>query len=198
MESIDVYFDYASPFAYLATEVLPAVAERAGVDAIWKPIDLMGLSNYANGLPYSDVKRRYVAIDAARSAEFHGVPIRVPKPHPIESGRALRLAAIALDDARFPVLHGALFRAAWREQRDLSEEGVLRDCVAEAEAPADDWLARSEEPEARERLRLLTSEAESRGVFGVPSMLVGDEVFWGLDSLPALEWRLGRQARATG
>ena len=197
MDPLVVYFDYCSPFAYLAAEVLPGFAARAALALRWRPIELAQLGNYANGLPYSDIKRRYVAVDAARSAEFNGVSIRVPKPHPVSSGAALRLALVALEDARFPDLHQALFQAAWREQRDLGSQEILADCIARAQGPVDDWLAEAALPETGARLAALTTEAESAGVFGVPSMLLDGELFWGLDSLPTLAWRLG-QPRADG
>ena len=190
MKTLEVHFDYASPFAYVASEVLPGFAERAGVSLVWKPIDLLQLSNYANGLPYSPVKMRYVVLDAARAAEYHRVPIRVPKPHPVESRAALRLAVAALSSSGFPALHRALFRAAWREQRDVSARDVLSDCIARAEGPVEEWLARAALPETAESLDERTSSAESAGVFGVPSMVLDGELFWGLDSLPVLEWRL--------
>lgn len=190
MVTLDVYYDYASPFAYLASELLPAFAGRVGVTLCWKPIDLMGLSNYAGGLPYSQVKRRYVVVDAARSAEFHGVPIRVPKPHPVQSGAALRLAHELRDDTRFAELHAQLFRAAWHDQRDLSSEDVLTSCLAASGGDRDGVLARAGQPEAHRALAAATAEAEAAGVFGVPTMVTRGELFWGLDSLPALEWRL--------
>ncbi len=150
----------------------------------------MQLSNYENGLPYSPVKRRYIAIDAARAAEYHGVPIRVPKPHPVQSSAALRLAVVAVNEPGFLEVHRALFRAAWRDQRDLSSRAVLVDCIAQANGPVDEWLLEAEAPETVARLAAITSEAEARGVFGVPSMLLEGELFWGLDSLEILEWRL--------
>lgn len=190
MKAVDIYYDYASPFAYLACEVLPGFGDRTGVALRWKPIDSTKLSNYENGLPYSPVKRRYVAVDAARSAEYHGVPISVPKPHPVQSAGALRLAVVALSEPGFLDLHRALFRAAWRDRLDLCSREVLSDCIAEAQGPVEEWLVRADRPETLRRLEALTSEAETRGVFGVPSMLLDGELFWGLDSLPALEWRL--------
>ena len=190
MKTVHIYFDYASPFAYLASEVFPAFADRTGVSFRWKPIDSARLSNYENGLPYSPVKRRYVAIDAARSADYHGVPIRVPKPHPVQSIAALRLAVVALAEPNFLDLHRALFRAAWRDQRDLSSRDALSDCINQAKGPEDDWLRQADLPETMNHLESITSEAEADGVFGVPSMLLDGELFWGLDSLPMLEWRL--------
>jgi 2-hydroxychromene-2-carboxylate isomerase len=196
LKAIHIYFDYASPFAYLATELLPAFADRTGVSLCWKPIDLGRLSNYENGLPYSPVKRRYVATDAARSAEYHGVPIRIPKPHPVQSIPALRLAVVALEESRFPDLHQALFRAAWRDQRDVSSRVVLSDCIAQAGGPVEEWLLRADLPETSSRLEAITSGAEVEGIFGVPSMLLDGELFWGLDSLPMLEWRLNHPRTA--
>jgi len=190
LKTIDVYFDYASPFAYLAAEVLPGFCDRADVSLHWMPIDLMHLSNYKNGLPYSPVKRRYIAIDAMRAAEYHGVPIRVPKPHPVQSTAALRLAVVAGSEPGFLEVHRALSRAAWREQRDLASRAVLVDCIARANGPVEEWLLEAETPETVARLEANTSEAEAQGVFGVPSMILEGELFWGLDSLQTLEWRL--------
>jgi 2-hydroxychromene-2-carboxylate isomerase len=190
VDALDVYFDYRSPFAYLAAEVLPGFADRRGLRLRWRPIDIMQLSNYADGLPYSPVKRRYITIDAVRSAELHGVAIRVPKPHPVDSATALRIALIAGESEAFPALHQALFRAAWRDQLDLSSGEVLARCIDQAGGPAQEWLARADEPEAAEGLGTRSRDAEAEGVFGVPTLCLRGELFWGLDSLPALEWRL--------
>ncbi|MBI3783299.1 MAG: DsbA family protein [Deltaproteobacteria bacterium] len=195
MESITVYYDYMSPFAYFAAEVLPAFAERLAVRVQWRPIELLKLSNYANGLPYSEVKRRYIAIDAMRLSQYLGVPIAVPKPHPVASDRAQRLAAVALDDPRFAALHLSLFRAAWRDQRDLSSADVLRQCIQAANGPAEEWLSQTAAAETSAKIERFTAEAEAAGVFGTPAMIFRDELFWGIDSLPVLEWRIA-QSRA--
>jgi 2-hydroxychromene-2-carboxylate isomerase len=190
LKTVEVYFDYASPFAYIASEVLPDFANRAGILLSWKPINLLQLSNYENGLPYSPLKRRYVVLDAARSAEYHGVPIEVPRPFPVDSVAALQLAGAALSEPEFLDLHRALFRAAWREQLDFSSRDVLSDCISTVNGPVDKWLAKAERPDGVEGINLLTSRAETMGIFGVPTMLLDGEQFWGLDSLPVLEWRL--------
>jgi len=193
MPRIVTYFDYRSPFAYVAAEVLPGFAARHGLELIWRPTDIMQLSNYANGLPYSDVKRRYTTVDAIRTADFHGVKIRVPKPHPVLAERALSLAIIAGDDPRFTTLHTALFRAAWRDQLDISLTDVLRRCIDAADGPADEWLEAAAQVETERALADVAKEAEDAGVFGVPSMCLGDEQFWGLDSLPMIAWRLDQR-----
>lgn len=193
-ETLVVHYDYRSPFAYLAAEVLPGFAAKHELALDWRPTDIGLLGNYASGLPYSEIKRRYVVVDAIRSAEYHGVEIRIPKPHPVESGRALRLAVVAQGDDRFPALHLALFRAAWRDQLDVSRSDVLRGCIEEAGGPVAAWLDAADAPETASAVARIAASAESAGVFGVPSMWLGDEQFWGLDTLPMIEWRLGQRA----
>jgi len=188
--SITVHFDYRSPFAYFASRLLPAVAERHEADLVWKPIDLQGLSNFANGMPYSPAKRAYVFVDATRAAELHGIPIQMPKPFPVESSMALRLALVAERRGRFDEVHEALFDAAWRRQQDVSSDDVLARCVpAQAGDPAE-WLRDARSDAIGDALARSTQEAESAGVFGVPTMVLGEELFWGIDAIPALEWRL--------
>ena len=92
---VHVYFDYRSPFAHMASEVLPSFAERNGLTLRWMPIHLQRLSNFAEGLPYSPKKRAYVFVDAQRQAEYHGVKIRIPKPFPVEADLALRVSLLA-------------------------------------------------------------------------------------------------------
>ena len=103
---------------------------------------------------------------------------------------ALRIAVAVHSEPEFLDLHKALFRAAWCKQLDISSREVLSECIAGVGGPVDEWLARAGQPEAIEHINSLTSRAESSGIFGVPSMLLDGELFWGLDSLPALEWRL--------
>jgi 2-hydroxychromene-2-carboxylate isomerase len=191
--SLRVYFDYISPFAYVASEVLPAFCSRHGLVPDWRPIELLALSSFEGGMPYSASKRRYVAIDAARTAERFGVALRPPNPFPVASGRALELAVVAQSRGGFDALHRLLFRAAWRDQQDLASGEVLSRCLVEADGdPA--WLAAAGGDDVGATLAANRAEAESLGVFGVPTLVLGDEIFWGVDALPALAWCLERDA----
>lgn len=173
--------------------LLGPFAARHELELRWTPIELLALSSFEAGLPYSPKKRAYVALDASRTAAYHGVPIAPPDPFPVQSTRALRLALVAQERGGFPAFHEAVFRAAWAERRDISRDDVLCDCVRMVAGSPDsaEWLARSDEPEIAERLSASTAEADARGVFGVPSVVVRGELFWGVDALPLLDWRLG-------
>jgi 2-hydroxychromene-2-carboxylate isomerase len=193
-QRIDLYFDYGSPFAYFLSERILVVAPRWKLAIDWKPIDLQKLSNFEERMPYSDKKRQYVVLDAVRSAEFHGIPTQMPNPFPVRSELAMRAALAAQESGLFAALHPLLFRAAWAEQQDIGDPNVLRDCIRRTGQEAGDLLDRAQSDAIGDRLRALTAEAEARGVFGVPTMFLGDEPFWGNDRLEMLEWRLKQAA----
>lgn len=188
--TIEIYFDYRSPFAYFLSELIDDVAARHDAVPLWKPIDLDMLSNFAKGPPYSPPKRAYVLTDALRTAEYHGLVIRPAQPFPVNSRLALRLAIVARQHDAFAAFHRRVFRAAWQEQRDIGAEPVLGECIQAAGGDPTAWLARARSLDVEDRLREFANEAEERKVFGVPTLVFGGELFWGVDSLPQLEWRL--------
>ena len=193
--TVDVYFDYLSNFSYYLAHRLDFGETFRGAALDWKPIELEALSSYEHGMPYSPGKRRYVVLDGIRSQEYYGIPTAIPKPFPMGDLALARRAALAAQDAGvFAAYHAAAFRAAWRDQRDLSSDEVVAHCLREAGADAEALLERARSPELADRARALVEEAESRGVFGVPTMVLGDELFWGNDRLEMLAWRLEQRA----
>jgi 2-hydroxychromene-2-carboxylate isomerase len=190
---LDVYFDYGSPFAYLAAELLGPLAARHGAALAWKPLAIRALATYT---PYSAVKGAYVVVDVERSAAFHGIAIARPKPFPVDSSLANRTALAAQEAGCFDALHPLLFRATWAERRDPSSEAIVAELVLHAGGNPDAILARAAAPEIAARLAANGVEAQERGAFGVPSVFLAKELFWGVDSFPQLEWRL--RARAAG
>jgi len=189
---IVVYFDYQSPFAFILSRLLADRLSPHGARADWRPIELTALSSYTNGMPYSPGKRVYVVKDAIRQAAFHDVPIQTPQPFPVDSGLALRIAAVARRRGALERVHDRLFAAAWAEQRDVADEPVLADIIAAAGGEPEAWLDEARQAAAGEDVEGWTAEAEDLGVFGVPTLVHEGELFWGVDSLPLLEWTLAR------
>ncbi|HVP28428.1 MAG TPA: 2-hydroxychromene-2-carboxylate isomerase [Myxococcota bacterium] len=187
--ALEIYFDYRSPFAYLLSEVIEEVATRHGVTPVWKPVDLHVLAD-SDQPAYGPSKAAYVVTDARRTAEYYGVPILPPQPFPVSSNLALRTAIVARQHDAFDAFHRAVFRAAWVEQRDIGSEAVLADVIRGVGGDPAAWLARARSLDVDDRLREFSTEARERKVFGVPTMLLDGEMFWGVDSLPQLEWRL--------
>jgi 2-hydroxychromene-2-carboxylate isomerase len=181
MKPIEFLFDYASPWAYLASELLERRLPGASID--WRPIYLRGLETFAKGLPYGSRKLAYIGRDFQRCAEHEGVATRFPDVFPINALYALRGALVALEAGRFAAYHRAMFQAAWRDNRDVSRKEVVVAVAAEAGEDAARFAAALDAPAIKEWLRDATARAEARGVFGVPSFFIGDELFWGHDRM---------------
>jgi 2-hydroxychromene-2-carboxylate isomerase len=188
-KTLDVYFDVASPFAYLGLTQLPALAAM-GVRPRLVPILLgalfrdIGQANVPL-LAMPAAKQRYLGLDLARWASWWGEPFDFPRKFPQRTIAAQRLCLLAAAEG-WEVgvrLATALGRAMWAEQRDLEDEQVLRAIVGAAGLPAD-WVARTQEPAIKAQLADHTAAARAAGVFGVPTYIVdGKHLFWGQDRL---------------
>lgn len=139
-----------------------------------------------------DVKRRYTFadIDIRRSAALLGVPLVGPPVHPFRSLEALRTVSLFFGDPRCLDLSTALAQACWGAGRDLTDSNVLAAVVAETGLQVSGLEPRLQTTETKACLRESTSLAIERGVFGVPTCRLGDELFWGHDRLPHLAARL--------
>lgn len=188
-KTLDVYFDVASPFAYLGLTQLPALAAM-GVQPRLVPILLgalfrdIGQANVPL-LAMPAAKQRYIGLDIARWASWWGEPFDFPRKFPQRTIAAQRLCLLAAAEG-WDVgvrLATALGRAMWVEQRDLEDEQVLRAIVGAAGLP-EDWVARTQEPAIKAQLAEHTAAARAAGVFGVPTYIVdGTHLFWGQDRL---------------
>ncbi len=188
-KTLDVYFDVASPFAYLGLTQLPALAAM-GVRPRLVPILLgalfrdIGQANVPL-LAMPAAKQRYIGLDLARWASWWGEPFDFPRKFPQRTITAQRLCVLAAAEG-WEVgvrLATALGRAMWAEQRDLEDEQTLRAIVGAAGLP-EDWVARTQEPAIKAQLADHTAAARAAGVFGVPTYIVdGEHLFWGQDRL---------------
>jgi len=187
---LDVYWDFSSPFAYLGAVQAEAVARRTGARVNWHPLLLGGLFKSIGmaEVPlatFSAAKQRYILKDLERWAAYIGVPFRFPSRFPAQSLRALRVY-LALPEAHRGAYRDAVFRACWAEDRDISDDAVLASCI-DGDSLARDALAKASSDEVKTELRRVTELAAQRNVFGVPTFVVGSELFWGQDRLDLVE-----------
>jgi 2-hydroxychromene-2-carboxylate isomerase len=136
-------------------------------------------------------KQRLMGQELERWARERGVPFRFSTRFPIHSVKALRLVLAAPEAQRFELVE-RLFRAAWVDDRDLSDEAELA-AIAGDSGVDSTVLGAIASPEIKQALRACTAEAEAREVFGVPSFDVGGERFWGQDRIEQLEEEILRQ-----
>ena len=183
MSPLLFYYDIACPYAYIASQRIEALAERLGTAVSWRPVLLGGIYR-AHGAPqvpadtWAAAKAALGDRDLARQAAWHGVPLRVPPSHPQRTVSAMRLL-VATPPHKRPTLSHALYRAYWVEGRDITARATL-DALASAHGVDPSVI---DSPEARAGLYETTAEAVSHGAFGVPTVAVGDQMWWGQDRL---------------
>ncbi|MDQ6916473.1 MAG: 2-hydroxychromene-2-carboxylate isomerase [Pseudomonadota bacterium] len=177
MPSADWYFDFVSPFSYLQCEQLPAL-ERS-VRIRYRPVLFAALlqAHGHKGPAEIAAKRRFTYRFVIWQAAKLGLPLKFPAVHPFNPLPLLRLA-IAADCE--PAAVRRIFRFVWRDGRlgDLPIEWA--ELMSELDMP--DAAREIASPEVKDALRKSTDDAIARGVFGVPTLAIGDELFWGADA----------------
>ncbi|MCP4563509.1 MAG: 2-hydroxychromene-2-carboxylate isomerase [Bosea sp.] len=172
------YFDVISPFAHLALTQLDAI--RTYRPVVLKPLVFGGVLKHWGQLGPAEIapKRVHTYRLATHTAQAMGVPFRFPPAHPFNPLAMLRLLT-ALDGNEAAV--AVAFQLIWGEGRDANDPQVLQE-VADA-AGRHNALALIGEQEVKDRLRRTTEDAVAAGVFGVPSLVIDGEVFWGADAM---------------
>ncbi|HTD10610.1 MAG TPA: 2-hydroxychromene-2-carboxylate isomerase [Steroidobacteraceae bacterium] len=182
-------FDVISPFAYLAFGQLPRLP--ANVEVEFVPVLFAGLLEHFGQLGPAEIpsKRRSTYRFVLWRARRLGVPMRMPPAHPFNPLAALRLIIAAGCDARAVE---TVLDAAFRHGRDLADPAVIAGLAATLGVENPQVALR--DPQVKERLRANTSWALNRGVFGVPTLVIGEEFFWGEDAIDmACEYALNPQ-----
>ena len=192
MKRITCYLDFISPYAYLAFEHLPRALEGRSYAMDYKPVLFAGLLRHHGQLGPAEIapKRDWTYRQVLWTARQLGVPMDLPASHPFNPLALLRLA-LACDPQSTGSGPGAglinryvgetVFRHVWRGGAEAADAGRLQ-ALAQALDPALDPGAEA----VKAQLKANTEEAIARGLFGVPSFVVDDKVFWGLDALPML------------
>jgi 2-hydroxychromene-2-carboxylate isomerase len=189
---LEFFFDYGSPFSYLADTQLEGLAGRTGAVVSYRPMLLGGVfKETGNSSPISiEAKRKYMNADLERWAKHYGVPA-LHNPHfPINTIRLMRGAIAAQRSGVFAAYHRAIFDAFWRDGLNLGDAAVVRGVLERAGLDAVRLAAASEEHAVKDALRVATETAVVRGAFGAPTFFVGDQMFWGNDRLLFVEQAL--------
>ncbi len=177
---IDFYFDFSSPYGYLASHKIEPLAAKYGRSVTWRPM-LLGVAFKATGsgpLPGIPLKGEYAKRDFLRSARFHGVPFRLPDPFPVSTVSACR-AFYATQDVR---LAKALLQAYFAENLNIGEAGNVLQVAAALGLKPD-----LNDQAVKDRTRAEVDAALAKGVFGSPYVIVDGEPFWGIDRFDQLE-----------
>lgn len=189
---IDFYFDFSSPYGYLAAQKIDALAAKHGRTVDWRPILLGAIFRSTGGAPLTQVplKGPYSQRDFARSARFHGIPdFNMPPVFPIASQAPARIVLWAklLSPADGARVAKALYRAYFVDGRDISNPDEAAAVAGAAGFDAAAARAAVDDPAIKDALKSGVEVALAAGVFGSPFVVVDGEPFWGLDRFDQIE-----------
>lgn len=187
---LEFFYDFVSPFTYLAHTQLPGVVSRTGCRLVARPFLLGGVFKATGNSPGISVpaKGPYMFADLGRWTKRYGVPLQLPATFPFNSLKAMRGAVVAVRQGREEPFRDACFRAIWAEGVDLSSPEELARVAESAGLDGGALLAAIETQDVKDALVASTQEAVERGAFGAPTFFVnGSEMFWGNDRLEFVE-----------
>lgn len=190
MANIDFYFDFLSPYSYLAHCRLPALADKYGYGVTYRPIDLkaakLAAGNTGPATVQMPVKLRYAMADLTRWANKYGAPLAFAQVPPVTE-RANMGTFFAQQKGQEQAYVSALWTATFGVGGDFNSDELLGDVARQLGWSPEEFLEFVESDTAKSLYETGNREAQDRGVFGAPIMMVGDEMWWGNDRLDLLE-----------
>ena len=201
---VEFHFDFGSPNAYLSHRVIPAIEGRTGVRFEYVPVLLGGVfkatGNVSPAVSLQGIKNKpeYQALEMRRFFARHGIDDFRPNPHfPVNTLQVMRGAIAAQRLGCFARYVDEVYRHMWSEPKKMDDADVIRAAFEESGLPADDLSAGMQDPEVKQELIANTEASVARGVFGSPSFFVGDELYFGKDTLGDVEREIVEQGGAS-
>jgi 2-hydroxychromene-2-carboxylate isomerase len=193
---IAFWFDFSSPYGYIASELIGDVAARFGRTVDWHPILLGPIFKAVGTAPLImlPIKGEYSKRDFDRMARYHGVPYRLPEKFPVGTQVAARAFYLIADGDAAMAREFAkrIYRAYFSQGRDIADPAVVLTIAAEAGADTAALVEPLKGEAIKERMKVEVENAMKAGVFGSPYFLLDGEPFWGVDRIPVLEEWLRR------
>jgi len=199
MAKVEFHFDFGSPNAYLAHLVIPSIEQRTGARFEYVPVLLGGVFKLTNNRSpaesFSGIKNRleYEALERQRFVRRHGITCFTWNPFfPVNTLLIMRGAVAAQLEGCFARYVDEVFRHMWAEPKKMDDPEVVRAALHASGLDAESLLARTQEPQVKERLLQSTQASVARGAFGGPTFFVGEEIFFGKDRLRDVEEEIRR------
>lgn len=195
--TLEFYFDYGSPYSYLADTQVEAIARRTGATLVRKPMLLGGVFKATGNHSPAELpqKSAWSGFDMPMWARHYGVPFQRNPFFPVNTLALMRGAAAAQLDGLFERYHPAVFKAMWVEGRNLNDMKEVAAVLTAAGLDAGKFGARIQDQDVKDGLKTTTEEAVARGVFGAPTCFVDKMMFFGNDRLPFVELALKEELK---
>ena len=188
-KTVEFFYDFTSPTAYLAWTQLPAIAKRCGAKLIYRPMFLGGVMQATENRPPGTVKAKaaWMAKDLQRFAKRYGVVYAMNPHFPMLTLMVQRAAMGWIDRPDFDAYLAAIFNAAWRDSKNIADKAQLTEIMNAAGFEPGAFFVAAEDPLNKEKLKANTDEAVARGAFGAPTFFLGEEMHFGQDRLDFVE-----------
>ena len=194
MAEIEFYFDFGSPNAYLSYKVLPEIVTRTGASLTLKPVLLGGVFTATNNqspfVAMANIKGKfaYEQLEMQRFIAKHQLSSFQMNSHfPVNTLHIMRGAVVAEAEGFLDQYVDVVMPAMWETSQKMDDPEVIKTVLADAGLDAEKIIAHTAEPEIKQKLIEKTDQAVSRGIFGIPTFFVGDEMWFGKDRLHQLE-----------
>jgi 2-hydroxychromene-2-carboxylate isomerase len=197
--TVEFWYEFASPYSYLAAARIERLVARTSINLEWRPFLLGPVlaqrphdpSPFQNPTP---AQRRYRWRDVQRLCAAEALPLRLPTTYPRNGLLAARVALVAVAEGWGPAFTRAVYHANFAADRDIAAIEVMAAIIDALGREPAAVLEQAWAGDNKARLKARSAEALRRGIFGAPSFVIGDELFWGNDRLePALSWALAPQ-----
>ncbi len=196
--TVEFFYDFTSPTAYLAWARLPAILQRTGGKVAYRPMFLGGVMQTTGNRPPGTLpaKGKWMSEDLKRWAKRYNTPFVHNPNFPMMTLMVQRAAHGWLNRPDFETYLASIFNAAWRDQKNIADKEALAQILSAAGFDPAAFFAEAENPANKEKLKATTDEAVARGVFGAPTFFVktsdGEEMHFGQDRLDFVEEALAR------
>ncbi len=186
-KAVTVYYSLGSPWTYLGWQRFRALVAKTGASADYRPARMAEVFKVSGGLPLGERPRQrqaYRLMELRRWSEHLGIPLHLhPRFFPVDDRQAAHMV-IALDaqGGDMGALSEALLRAVWAEERDIADPATLA-TIASEQGLDNDLLTAAQAPQVAAAYQANTEAAIAAGVFGAPTFVIGEELFWGQDRL---------------
>jgi 2-hydroxychromene-2-carboxylate isomerase len=199
---VEFLFDFGSPNAYLAEQVIPGIEARTGAKFDYVPVLLGGIFKATNNMsPFESLrgiknKPEYQALETQRFIRHHNITTFRQNPFfPVNTLMLMRGAVAAQFEGVFEPYFRAAYHHMWEDPKKMDELEVFRDAFLSSGIDIDSLIARAQQDDVKKKLIDLTADAVNRGVFGSPTFFVGKEMFFGKDRLRDVEESIVEQLR---
>ena len=200
---VEFHFDFGSPNAYLAELVLPEIERRTGVKFDYVPVLLGGVYKATGNISPADSLRgiknkpEYNALETQRFLRRRNITKFKPNPFfPVNTLTLMRGAVAAQFEGMFESYFRAAYHHMWVEPKKMDDPQVFRDAFVSSGVDIDRLIARAQRDDVKKKLIENTADAVARGTFGSPTFFVGNEIFFGKDSLYDVEEEIVTQLKA--